>query len=251
VELSPALTLVCCTPAEHKIYYSKTARPKTVFIKESFMKFFFLLVLAINSVLCFGQAQALPVVGGTTAVKVTSAPTLTSAGVTIVGLGSTSISPGSDGIPIAYFPITGGNIDTSSFAGGIAHNSSGLRLSTSTGSIDLTNFLINTNTLSLSGKVSFGTTSLSGIPLFNLSFGTVPVYPFDLKLTATAAGALSTVLGVPNLTGATFGIANTLPITAAVPDVASITSMMAGLGLIGVIAVRRKRSDQGIIKLNC
>jgi hypothetical protein len=206
------------------------------------MKFSYLAALAVVSTVTFGQAQALPVTGGTTAVKLTAAPTLTGAGVTIINLGNTTLSPGSDGIPIAYIPITGGDINTTTFAGTIAHNGSGLRLSSSTGSINLTNFLINTNTLSLTGTVAYGTTSLSNVPLFDLSFGTNPIYPFNLKLTAAAGGALSTVLGVPNLTGATIGIANTLPITAAVPDVASITSMMAGLGLIGVIAMRRSRS---------
>jgi hypothetical protein len=194
----------------------------------------------VGSLLAFGQAQALPVVGGTTAVKLTSAPTLTSAGVTVSGLGTVSLSPGSDGLPVAYFPITGGDINTSTFAGTIAHNGSGLRLSTSTGSINLTNFLINTTTLSLTGNVAFGTTSLSNVPLFDLSFGTVPVFPFNLKLTAAAAGALSTVLGVPNLTGATIGIANTLPITSAVPEVGTVASMLAGLGLMALVLGRRK-----------
>jgi hypothetical protein len=196
--------------------------------------------VAFGSILALGQAQALPVTGGTTAVKLTSAPTLTAAGVTVSGLGTVSLSPGSDGLPVAYFPITGGDINTSTFAGTIAHNGSGLRLSTSTGSINLTNFLINTTTLSLTGNVAFGATSLSNVPLFDLSFGTIPVFPFNLKLTAAAAGALSTVLGVPNLTGATIGIANTLPITTAVPEVSTVASMLAGLGLMALVMGRRK-----------
>jgi hypothetical protein len=205
--------------------------------------------VAVGSVLAFGPAQALPVVGGTTAVKLTSAPTLTGAGVTVSGLGTATLSPGSDSLPIAYFPITGGDINTSTFAGTIAHNGSGLRLSTSTGTINLMNFLINTSTLSLTGSVAFGTTLLSNVPLFDLSFGTVPVFPFNLKLTATAAGALSTVLGVPNLTGATIGIANTLPITSAVPDVATTSSMLAGLGLMAMVLGRRKHSAMQVAQM--
>jgi hypothetical protein len=197
--------------------------------------------VAVLSVLATGQAQALPVVGGTTAVKLTSAPTLTGAGVTVSGLGTASLSPGSDGLPIAYFPVNGGDINTSTFAGTIAHNGSGLRLSTSTGTINLTNFLINTTTLSLTGNVAYGTTSLTNVPLFSLSFGTVPVFPFNLTLTSTAAGALSTVLGVPNLTGAVIGIANTLPITSAVPEVSTYLSMAAGLGLMALVLSGRKR----------
>jgi hypothetical protein len=190
------------------------------------------------------QAAPLPVTGGVTSVKLVSAPTLTAAGVTVSGLGTVGLSPGSDGIPLAYFPITGGSLDTGSFAGTIAHNGSGLRLSTSTGSINLTNFLINTSTLSLTGNVAFGTTSLTAVPLFDLSFGTNPIFPFNLKLTATAAGALSTVLGVPNLTGATIGIANTAPITSPVPELATVSSMLAGLGLMAlVLGQRRKRAE--------
>jgi hypothetical protein len=189
------------------------------------------------------QAAPLPVTGGVTSVKLVSAPVLTGAGVTVSGLGTVSLSPGSDGIPLAYFPITGGSLDTGSFAGTIAHNGSGLRLSTSTGSINLTNFLINTTTLSLTGNVSFGTTNLSAVPLFDLSFSTVPVFPFNLKLTSTAAGALSAVLGVPDLTGAVIGIANTSPITA-VPEVGTVTSMLTGLGLMAlVLGQRRKRAE--------
>lgn len=188
-------------------------------------------------------AAPLPVTGGTTAVKLVSAPTLTAAGVTVSGLGTVSLSPGSDGLPLAYFPITGGSLDTASFAGTIAHNGSGLRLTTSTGAINLTDFLINTTTLSLTGNVRFGTTALAGVPLFDLSFGTNPIFPFNLKLTATAAGALSTVLGVPNLTGATIGIANTLPITSAVPEASTVASMLAGLGVMGlVLGARRQRA---------
>jgi hypothetical protein len=201
-----------------------------------------IVAVAFSSVLGFGPAQALPVTGGTTAVKLTSAPTLTEAGVTFSGLGSVALSPGSDGVPIAYFPITGGNIDTTTFAGTIAHSGSGLRFATTAGSLALTDFLINTSTLSLTGTASFGTTTLTNVALFDLSFGTVPVFPFNLKLTATAAGALSAVLGVPNLTGATIGIANTLPITAAVPEVDTATSMLLGLGFVALFLGQRKRS---------
>jgi hypothetical protein len=79
------------------------------------------------------------------------------------------------------------------------------------------------------------------VPLFDLSFGTNPIFPFNLKLTATAAGALSTVLGVPNLTGATIGIANTAPITSPVPELATVSSMLAGLALMGLVLGQRRR----------
>lgn len=185
-------------------------------------------------------AQALPVIGGTTGVKLTAAPVLGSAGVSVGLIGSATLSPGSDGLPLVYFPITGGSFDTASFAGEIEHDGSGLTLSTASGSIALTDFVINTSKLELTGGASFGGTSLSDVPLFDIGLSGSPFLPFTLSLTATAAGALSTVLGLPDLTGVTVGTANTLPITSAVPEPATALSMLAGVGLMGLIAARRR-----------
>ena len=187
------------------------------------------------------QAAPLPISGGTTAVTLTSAATLGSLGLGVAGLGSATLSPGSTGIPIAYFAITGGSIDTNSFAGRIQHAGSGLRLFTSSASISLTNFLIDTTTGVLSGSVAFGSTSLSAVPLFNIGTSGVLTSPFSLALTSTAAGALSTVFGVGNLTGTVIGTANTLPITTAVPEPATVASMLAGLALVGGLMSRQKR----------
>ena len=113
-----------------------------------------------------GQAQAIPVVGGITTVTLVSAPTLTGAGVAVTPLGTATATAGAGGIPVVRFPITGGDL-SASFAGTIAHNGSGLRLTTSTGTVSLTNFLIDTVSLSLSGAVAFGTTTLNNVPLFS------------------------------------------------------------------------------------
>lgn len=185
-----------------------------------------------------GYAQAIPVVGGVTTVNLVSAPTLTGAGVTVATLGTASATV-VGGIPVVRFPITGGDL-SATFAGTIAHNGSGLRLTTSTGTVSLTNFLIDTVSLTLSGGVAFGTTTLSNVPLFNLSTNGNTTSPFDLKLTATAAGALVTVLGVPNLTGALIATAGTAPITAAIPEPSTYALMLGGLGLAGWVARRRK-----------
>ena len=189
-----------------------------------------------------GQAQALPVVGGFTTVTLVSAPTLTSAGVTVGILGSATATV-VGGLPVVRFPITGGDL-SASFAGTIAHAGSGLSLTTSTGSISLTNFLIDTVSLTLSGAVAFGTTTLSNVPLFSLSPNGSTASPFDLKLSATAAGALATVLGVPNLSGALIATAATAPITAAIPEPSTYALMLAGLGAAGWVARRRKAEAQ-------
>jgi hypothetical protein len=186
------------------------------------------------------QAQALPITGGVTSVTLSAAPVLVGAGLGVAPLGSAILSPGSAGIPLAFFPVTGGVIDTATFAGTIEHEGSGLSLSNATTTVNLTNFLINTNTLSLSGDVSVGATSLFDVPLFNLGLSGQLVSPFSLSLTSTAAGALTAFLGLPDLTGVTLGTANTIPITA-VPEPETWMAMLAGLALVGAAIQRRRR----------
>ena len=188
-------------------------------------------------------AQSLPIVGGVTSVTLTSAPALTGLGLGVGGLGSALISPGSAGTPLAYFPVTGGSIDTVSFAGSIEHAGSGLSLSNATATVNLTDFVIDTVGGTLSGSVAVGASSLGVVPLFTLGSSGNAVAPFSLSLTSAAAGALTTVFGVPDLTGFLIGNANTIPITAAVPEPATVLSMLAGLGLIGV-AMRRRQVAQ-------
>ncbi len=202
--------------------------------------------LAVGAVVASVPALAapLPITGGTTSVKLTSAPTLSGAGLTVGILGTAQFSPGSDGIPLVYFPVTGGSIDTGSFAGSIEHAGSGLRLSTASASVSLTNFVIDTAGLSLSGDVAFGGTSLADVPLFTIGLSGSPFLPFTLTLTSQAAGALTSIFGIPNLTGASIGLAGTVPITSAVPEPATVASMLAGLGLMGLVLGRRRGAAQ-------
>ncbi len=185
------------------------------------------------------QALAIPVVGGFTTVTLVSAPTLTGAGVTLGLLGTATAAPSVGGVPVVRFPITGGDL-SASFAGTIAHNGSGLRLTTTTGTISLTNFLIDTVSLNLSGTVAFGTTTLNNVALFSLTNNGNAASPFDLRLSSAAGNALVSVLGVPNLTGALIATAGTAPITAAIPEPSTYALMLGGLGLAGWVARRRK-----------
>jgi PEP-CTERM motif len=185
-------------------------------------------------------AAPLPVVGGTTSVKLTAAPVFTGAGLSVGPVGTATVSPGSDGVPVAYFAVTGGTFDTGSFAGSIEHTGSGLSLTSSSASVSLTNFVIDTSALVLSGDVAFGTTSLADVPLFNIGLSGSPFLPFTLTLTSQAAGALTAIFGVPDLTGVTAGLANTVPITTAVPEPATVLSMLAGIGLMSLTLSRRR-----------
>jgi hypothetical protein len=189
-------------------------------------------------------AQALPIVDGFTSVRLDAAPTLVGAGVSLGLLGSALLSPGSNGIPLAYFPITGGAIDTATFAGSIEHAGSGLSLTRAGTTVNLSDFVIDTVGGQLTGKVNIGATTLTDVSLFSIGLTGSPAAPFSLSLTATAAGALSSALGVPDLTGVQIGAANTLPITAAVPEPSTYAAMLGGLGVLGWVASRRRKAQR-------
>lgn len=186
-------------------------------------------------------AQSLPIVGGVTSVSLVAAPVLSGAGLSVGGLGSAQISPGSNGIPLAYFPVTGGSIDTVSFAGGIQHAGSGLSLSNASTTVNLTDFVIDTTTGFLTSNVAVGGTALGMLPLFSIGNSGIPIAPFSLSLTPDAGLALVALFGIPNLAGALIGNANSIPITAPIPEPATWLSMLAGLGLMGA-AMRRRRA---------
>lgn len=201
-------------------------------------------VLSLGVFATSAQAQQLPVVGGLTSVKLTAAPVIVGAGLTVGGVGSAFIAPGSDTIPIAYFPVTGGSIDTGTFAGTILHDGSGLSLSGNGSTVSLTDFVIDTVGGQLSGLVTANGASLGSVSLFTIGLSGTPAWPFSLTLTPTAGAALAQVFGIPNLGGAQLGIANTIPI--AVPEPATVASMLAGLAMLGLVLARRRglgRSD--------
>jgi hypothetical protein len=184
------------------------------------------------------HAEPLPIDGGLTSVKLTSFSTLAGLGLAVAGLGDASISPGSDGTPLAYFPVTGGTIDTGTFAGTIEHEGSGLSLTKDGTTVDLQNFVIDTASLSLSGLVN----GSGPVPLFDIALSGNPFLPFRLDLSATAGAALATVFGIPNLTGAEIGLANTVPMTTAVPEPSTYGMLAAGLLAVAFVGWRRTRS---------
>jgi PEP-CTERM motif len=181
------------------------------------------------------QSQPLPIIGGVTSIKLTSAATFAAGGVTIGVFGSTLFSPGSDGVPLVYLPVTGGSIDTASLAnfGRIEHAGSGLSFSLGSVTLSFSDFVIDTAGLRISADVDAGGTDHGVIDVFSLSQSGNTAAPVALALTADAAAAFTSVLGGPDLTGFRVGLANTVPITSAVPEPATVLSMLAGLGLLG------------------
>ena len=96
---------------------------------------------------------------------------------------------------------------------------------------DISDFEINLNTDVLSGFVNGGTTPTA---FFAIGAKTASGYP--LTLDATLAGALSTIYGLPNLTGASIGDA-TVTITS-VPEPSTWGMMLLGFASLGFAAWR-------------
>lgn len=179
--------------------------------------------------------HAATIVGGSTSVSLTAAPTLIGLGLSIAPFGSANL----DGIapPVATFLITGGSVNGPDAL--IEHDGSGLLFTAGTNSLSIGNFLINTALSSLTGKVIVnGTTTLNNVPLFDIGAG------LTLNLTSQAAGAFTSVFGAPNLTGALIGTAVTNPIVqnvAPVPEPGVWMLMIAGFVIVGIALRRRER----------
>jgi PEP-CTERM motif len=183
-------------------------------------------------------ANAATIIGGGTSVRLTAAPTLTSLGLSFATFGSASATVDGAGIPTATFLITGGSVDDVTGAALIAHNGSGLNFTAGANALSIGDFLINTTTNVLTGRVVIGATTLTDVPLFNIGAG------LTLSLTSQAAGAFTTVFGAPDLTGAAIGTASINAVTAAsaVPEPTAWVMMVLGFGFAGsALRLRQRR----------
>ena len=133
-----------------------------------------------------GDVQS--IIGGDTAVTVTAAGTMQSLGISLSPLGSASVDA-SGANPVADFPITGGTAGP----GGdllLLHQGSGLALADGAGSIDLRDFLIDTQNGVVDANVSANGQFVGNLPVFNIGPDGA-----TLTLTPAAAGLASDVLG--------------------------------------------------------
>ena len=187
-------------------------------------------ILATGSALLLcSQAGATPIVGGNTTVNLNS--TTVSA---LVGLGFSiaPIAPATANLgatpPNAVFPITGGDSATNiNHSGGLAFTKGGV-------TADIQNFVINLagpNAGKLTGDLVAGGSTTNNVPFFDIGTGNA------LTLDATLAAGLSSLYGVPNLTGASIGTATVN--ASAVPEPGNAALM--GIGVLGVIAFLRRR----------
>ena len=123
-----------------------------------------------------------------------------------LGLTPAALFPGSlnAAVPSATFPIVG------EVRNGMIAHSGGLSLSNGAKTLDLLNFIIDTNTNVLTAFASVNGAAVGRVALFDL--GAAPAQlgcaaTASLSLDAAAAGALTSVFGAPTLTGTNFGTA--------------------------------------------
>ncbi len=179
-------------------------------------------------------ASAATIVGGSTSVSLTSAPTLIGLGLTITNTGFSTLIGNNP--PVVTFLITGGSVDDDDGDAMIAHDGSGLRFSSGANFLSIADFLIDTDAGTITGNVNANGTLLPDVEIFTFD----PA--LTLFLTGTAASAFTSIFGAPDLTGATIGTAVTNPITqaTAVPEPVTWLMMIGGFALVGG-AMRRRR----------
>ena len=99
------------------------------------------------------------------------------------------------------------------------------------------NFVIDLNTMLLSGTViANGGMPVMGVNLFNIGAGDT------LTVNSALAGDLSAVFGVPDVTGATVGVATVSPVTSAVPEPAEAGLLALAAVLLGGVRLAARRS---------
>ncbi|MEM7489132.1 MAG: VPLPA-CTERM sorting domain-containing protein [Pseudomonadota bacterium] len=181
-------------------------------------------------------AQASTITGGITQVTVTA--DLPALGLGGAPFGSAFVTD----LATFNFPITGGTATADGAT--ILHDGSGVMLFTAADDDDtevtVGNFVIDTAAAGITGDVIGGPT---GLDLFVFSEDDTDFSDgIDLDITATLAGALTSIFAAPDLTGAQFGVATTSPEVAPIPLPASAWMLLAGLGGVGLVARRKRKA---------
>lgn len=182
-----------------------------------------------GALLLCSHAGAAPITGGTTTVNLDAGTVgaLVSLGFSIAPIAPATANLGATP-PNAVFPITGGDSATNiNHSGGLAFTKSGV-------TADIQNFVINLagpNAGKLTGDLVAGGSTTNNVPFFDIGAGNA------LTLDATLAAGLSSLYGIPNLTGASIGTATVNASTVPEPGNAAIVC----IGILGVIAFLRRK----------
>lgn len=191
--------------------------------REDCQKFFRSALLVTGSALVLASSgNAATIYGGDTSVALNTSTlsALTGLGFTIAPVAPATVSSG-----VATFPITGG--DTTS----VIDHSGGLSLTKGATTADIENFVINLSTDTLTGDLVAGGSTTPNFTFFDIGSGA------SLTLDASLAGALSSVYGITNLTGAPIGTATISPVLTPEPT----TISLAAFGLLAAASIGRKR----------
>lgn len=186
-----------------------------------------LILLISTSLICAGVALPSTITGGTTTVALNGSflSLVTGAGITPAAVAPATLSG-----TTATFSITGGDTST-----GMIDHSGGLSFTDGTKSATIENFVIDLNSLLVTGEViANGGTPSMDVKLFNIGLNDT------LTLNYALGSDLTAVFGVPNFSGYLVGTATVSPVTStATPEPADFGLFF--LGCAALVAASRFR----------
>lgn len=188
---------------------------------------------------------------GATEVYVSALSTLTDLGFTVTPLGATEVVQASTlPNPTLFFPITGFDAEEVQ----IFHQGIGLALTDASGSVELTDFIVDGDDGVVLGNVLSSSVVADGAEIFAISDcaamggcmgldGTLALDGLELSLTATAASVLFAEfqellemadLDEKALVGLPIGVANSFLVPKSVPEPGVGALLLGALGLLGL-----------------